>query len=132
MILKRYDHLKFSIPLVNGVLNALNTLKNVKNGSFFEIHHFFWKQNRFLEKKLFFLIFFFFWDFFFWCSIPVQFPMFNSRLGFNSRPLNTFKNGKNGSFFEINHFFWKQNRFLGFFFFFWVFFFFFFFFFFLV
>ena len=37
------------------ILNALNTLKNGKNGSFFEIHHFFWKKNCFLEKKKRFL-----------------------------------------------------------------------------
>ena len=43
-----------SFWLIIAILNALNTLKNGKNGSFFEIHHVFWKQNRFLEKKLFF------------------------------------------------------------------------------
>ena len=41
------------------ILNALNTLKNGKNGSFFEIHHFFWKQNRFLKKSKFWYFFFF-------------------------------------------------------------------------
>jgi len=56
-----------SFWLIIAILNALNTLKNGKNGSFFEIHHFFWKQNRFLG-------FFFFW---------VQFPPrpFPSRIG---------------------------------------------------
>ena len=43
-----------SFWLIIAILNALNTLKNGKNGSFFEIHHVFWKQNRFLDKKLFF------------------------------------------------------------------------------
>ena len=57
----RSDH---SFWLIIAILNALNTLKNDKNGSFFEIHHFFRKQNRFLEKT-FFLGFFFFWVFFF-------------------------------------------------------------------
>ena len=52
-----------SFWLIIAILNALNTLKNGKNGSFFEIHHFFWKQNRFLEKKN--LGFFFFLEFFF-------------------------------------------------------------------
>ena len=65
MFLRRYDHLKFSIPLVNGVLNALTALKNGKNGSFFAIHHFFWKQNRFLGFFFFFGIFFFFFFLFF-------------------------------------------------------------------
>ena len=61
----RSDH---SFWLIIAILNALNTLKNDKNGSFFEIHHFFRKQNRFLENNIFwgFCFFFGIYIYFFW------------------------------------------------------------------